>query len=325
VCSREIWNVQLPERNTIKGIDMENIKRSNLFTIKSYETPTFLREEASNSESKNLRNNVSLPRVGRRNIMNLNAENMVKDLDDIVLDSEKNNPMSKFIGILQDQEVTICNLLSSFQDSSVTSYELKRTALAMKGMTVDSFKRESLGLRAASFLPLNLPIYSLFLFGIAPSFYCSSVSIRAPTVLTKIFPDVMKLLEIDTYFPQIELFLDERHQFVSRRVNTANVIVFTGKPENASLISQNIRNDALFVFNGWGCNPVVINKDADFKKAAEAVIGLKLFNGGQDCGGPDQILISSGSEKLFVDELISQLEDRCVLDLGSWILCLEIM
>jgi lysyl-tRNA synthetase class 1 len=63
-----------------------------------------------------------------------------------------------------------------------------------------------------------------------------------------------------------------------------------------------MKEGALLISNGSGHNPLVVTNSADIDKAVEAAIHLKSLNGGQDCAGPDAILVQESVAKEFTQK-----------------------
>ncbi|PUZ22125.1 aldehyde dehydrogenase (NAD+) [Chitinophaga costaii] len=81
-------------------------------------------------------------------------------------------------------------------------------------------------------------------------------------------------------------------------------IFFTGSPNVGKVVmaaaSKNLTTVTLEL---GGKSPVFIDKSADLKRAATAIMHKKIINGGQICIAPDYILIPEDIEYAFVAEL----------------------
>lgn len=86
-------------------------------------------------------------------------------------------------------------------------------------------------------------------------------------------------------------------------VANADVTIFTGKESNARKVLSKTKKDSLFLFNGWGCNPIVVAPDAHLDLAVEKTVEAKTFNSGQDCAGPDDILVHKDIAEKFLTRL----------------------
>jgi acyl-CoA reductase-like NAD-dependent aldehyde dehydrogenase len=159
----------------------------------------------------------------------------------------------------------------------------------------------------AVFFPLNLPVYTYTLFAVIPSFIARDVFIRPPQRMMELFRNLMPLLNTEIFFPNIRICFESREDFVESYVTTANVTVFTGQEKNARLILKRARKGGLFLFNGFGWNPIVANPVADLQVTVSKTVEAKLFNSGQDCAGPDTILVHQDIANQFVDMLKDKL------------------
>ena len=150
-------------------------------------------------------------------------------------------------------------------------------------------------------LPSNLPLYSLILFAVIPSFLSKQVHVRPNSLLQEcnIISRIYDELELETLTPEVNILNTDRAGF-KQALKDANLIVFTGKPANASTIIQDMKEGAVLALNGSGHNPLVVTKSADIEKAVEGCVLLKGFNGGQDCAGPDAILVQHDVANEFI-------------------------
>jgi len=216
---------------------------------------------------------------------------------------------SEFAKIIRSREAQLARYLRSIESQQVVDDEIAKStdALLRSRHEVDLFKTRVPSL--ASILPLNLPLYSLVLFGIIPTGIARNIFVRPPTALHSVFKELIDVLELELYFPQLHVFFGNKDAFVESYISTSDVVLFTGKPENAEKLQKSIRPDTLFLFSGRGVNPVVIEKDADLDAAVSSVTYLKTFNSGQDCAAPDCILVHSSVIDLFQEKLSRRLQD----------------
>lgn len=161
--------------------------------------------------------------------------------------------------------------------------------------------------KIATFLPLNLPLYSLFLFAAIPSYQSGSTSVRAPQLFHTIFPELVEKLSFAEFYPSVRVTDYDRNLFVEEECKDANVIIFTGKYNNFLRVKERCPQNALFIYNGVGHNPVVVTPNADVALAAKKVAFLKTFNNGQDCAGADMILVHKDVIENFMVNLRMEL------------------
>lgn len=170
-----------------------------------------------------------------------------------------------------------------------------------------------------TFLPINLPLYSLVIFGIVPSFMTNEVVIRPPLLVKGIVQEIWQLLGFEEIIQNIKFVDVERSLFNEAFVSIADVILFSGRFENAKNV-QNLCPDALFIYNGAGVNPIIITSSANLSLALDKTVEARIFNSGQDCHGPDIIFVHEKIIDDFEQKLVTKLErikvgdyqDRCV-------------
>lgn len=157
--------------------------------------------------------------------------------------------------------------------------------------------------KVATFLPLNLPFYSLFLFALIPSYQSEYVVVRAPELLHTTLNKLAKAISLDKLYPNTLVKDIHREAFVQDECKTSDVVVFTGRYNNFLKIKDQLSKKTLFLYNGVGHNPVVVTPSANISLAAEKVAFLKTFNNGQDCAGADMVLVHKDIIGPFLDEL----------------------
>jgi aldehyde dehydrogenase (NAD+) len=216
---------------------------------------------------------------------------------------------NEFADILDSRSVDIFELLKTYETYDVVQDEIARSINTLRGLESEmkNITNPKINLNISTFFPLNLPLYSLVLFGIAPSMFSNKVYIRPPEVMHEILNKLWNLLDISTYFPNIILTPSPRHIFVQLYASESDVIIFTGKYENAIDIHVKCP-DALLVYNGSGINPFIVFENADINLAVDKAIEMRCFNSGQDCAGPDAFFISTKIASQFRNKLIIKLE-----------------
>jgi acyl-CoA reductase-like NAD-dependent aldehyde dehydrogenase len=152
------------------------------------------------------------------------------------------------------------------------------------------------------FLPINLPLYSLVLFAAIPSVVAKDVAVRSPAATPEWVRSVAAVSGLLRFFPGIRLLTVTRREFVQSHAAAADVVIFTGRYENAERVRILCKN-ALFIYEGSGPNPIVIGPGADVRRDIHRIVAPRLFNGGQDCAGPDAYLVHSSVCGLFTAEV----------------------
>ncbi len=157
------------------------------------------------------------------------------------------------------------------------------------------------------FFPLNLPIYTFTLFAVIPSLIANDVYLRPPQVMMPLFRRLLPLLNIDKVSANIHVCFDSREEFIQRCATRADVIIFTDLEKNVRQVLSQVGRDSLFLFNGYGCNPIVASPDADLDLVVKKSVEAKLFNSGQVCAEPDAILVHRSIADQFIAMLKTQL------------------
>ena len=208
---------------------------------------------------------------------------------------------------ITDNKDKLTRILINYESYQTISDEIERSLSTLNNIEKEfsyfpSKKVETI----STFLPLNLPVYSLILFGYIPGLFSKQVHIRPPLVLYSIIDDIFNIL-----FEKSNLILHKtsREEYISKFVSNSSVVIFTGKYENAVDIMSKISKNTMFIHNGAGINPLLITESADINKAVKDSAYVKLFNSGQDCAGADAILVHSSIYDAYIEALIKNLNN----------------
>jgi aldehyde dehydrogenase (NAD+) len=198
-------------------------------------------------------------------------------------------------------------LLRNIESQETIDDELFKSIDALRNADIEApyFGRKLA--TGASFLPLNLPLYSLVLFGVLPTAVVERLSVRAPARLGDVVGRIGVVLGIPEAFPGLRISSASREEFVRDHTSSADLVIFTGKSGNAQKLRPHLRKDALFLFSGRGINPLVIAADADMEAAIAKTAKVKLFNSGQDCAAPDCIFVHASRSRELLDGLRERL------------------
>lgn len=221
----------------------------------------------------------------------------------------------QFATVIESNRSQLTELLSHYETHETVNDELERSIETLRGMPKElaPLDKPLHDLTIATFFPLNLPLYSLVLFAIAPSVFCKAVYVRPPEVMQTILDELWDLLNINNYFPQISLKNVPRHIFVDLYAAESDAIIFTGKYENALAIHK-LCPRSLLLYNGSGINPFILFDNADVDLAARKAVEMRCFNSGQDCAGPDAFFVPSSLADQFTNKLKALLADVQVGD-----------
>ena len=202
---------------------------------------------------------------------------------------------------INEKRDELISILCMYESHETAIYEIQHSIKTLKG-----FSREFSSLdfskkygNISTFFPINLPLYSLVLFAIAPSAFAKKVRVRPPMMISDLLEKIVNVLELSRRMPSIVLYPISRKQFLDECVEYSQVVIFNGRYENVQELIAEFP-DKKFIFNGRGINPAIVGDSADIDLAVEKIIEMRIFNSGQDCAGIDVIFVSSGIYEKFV-------------------------
>lgn len=210
---------------------------------------------------------------------------------------------------LRESSDEIVSSLSDYQCSNVTLDEIERSCDLLENIHLNEtyFKKTIRGV--TSFLPLNQPLYASVCFGFIPALMAENVCIRPPTAMHEHYKKLISVIRLPEFCHSLKISYDEKEVFLSERVNVTDAIIFTGTPENAAKVRKHFKKNVLFILNGAGHNPVVISEDASLEKSIKSCLSVVLYNQGQDCAGPNAILVHKNIFTKFRNRLLDALQD----------------
>ena len=210
-------------------------------------------------------------------------------------------------------EVHCC--LSEYECANVVADEIERSVDVLVNLheNREYFTHAIRG--ATTFLPLNQPIYATVCFGAIPALMSQDVVVRPPTAMHATYRRLNTTLKLEDFFPTLRVSyeLNKRH-FCRERANVTEAVIFTGTPENGEVVRRQFSSQTLFILNGSGHNPLVVTESADLDTAIKSSLRVVLQNQGQDCAGPNAILVHRTRHREFLRRLVRELkviEDRC--------------
>lgn len=223
--------------------------------------------------------------------------------------------------LIQNIEVnqeSILNILCDYEPIATASDEIERSIDTLKGLAIElsDCENSKKDFWISTFFPLNLPLYSLILFAVAPSYFSKHLYIRTPEVMSSLILKISAVIGLQRLFPAIHFKQCGRSEFLNIFVKRSDVIIFTGQYENALKIQAQCPS-SLFIFNGGGVNPAIVFKDADIKESADKIFEMRTFNSGQDCAGTDAILVDDEVCDEFIDRIIHNINGAIVGEYGN--------
>ncbi|MEU9832641.1 aldehyde dehydrogenase family protein [Streptosporangium sp. NPDC048047] len=214
---------------------------------------------------------------------------------------------SKFASVLRERAEKIVESLSGYECAGVALDEIDRSVELLDNLHRNrTYFRRRIG-GVTSFLPLNQPLYATACFGIVPALMAGEVAVRPPTAMQPHYRALVETIELTGFFPNLHVSYAGREEFVAERARTTEAIIFTGSPENGLKVRRHFRKKTLFILNGAGHNPLVIAEDADVEAAVTSALRVVLYNQGQDCAGPNSILVHTGRTAEFQSRLLDEL------------------
>uniref|UniRef100_A0A914YQE9 Aldehyde dehydrogenase domain-containing protein n=1 Tax=Panagrolaimus superbus TaxID=310955 RepID=A0A914YQE9_9BILA len=246
------------------------------------------------------------------------AANEPKLYDTVVYEPEYVRKARQLKEELLNAAPLIHKILSEVQPYKVTTYEIERSIATLDEISKNAQYFTKKVNQISVFMPSNLPLYSLLLFGIIPSFMVKQKLIIKPNQLMRekmIFEQLYDALNVSELFSNIETVNSETQKFIDQYVPDSDIVVFTGYNKNRDKILSLIKPGSLLIYNGSGHNPIVVGKNADIEKAAKDACYAKFFNSGQDCAGPDAILVQ---QEIFEEFMQKYLEEVNALKVGGY-------
>lgn len=158
-------------------------------------------------------------------------------------------------------------------------------------------------------MPSNVQLYSYVLYLLVPSLFAERIDFRPSR---QVQADLIALHELLAPVHQlpIQLRTSSQSEFAAEAVQDSDVVIFTGRYQNAETLRAKLSPGQLLLFMGMGTNPFVIASDADLDLAARDLADIRLLNSGQDCLAPDAVFVHQSVAAPFLDTLRSELDAR---------------
>ncbi len=210
---------------------------------------------------------------------------------------------------IRENKLLIIDALCEYETYQVASDELDRALDLLENLIENSQYFSGTVQKIIAFLPINQPLYALACFGIVPSLQTQQIFVRPPVVAWKLFVKLEGLLNLKELVPNLVISRIERQIFLNEHTTVKpNVVIFTGKPENAHFVQKFFGDEVLFIGNGASHNPIIVAEDADIQSAVKGVVEVQLYNQGADCAAPNAILVNSEIREEFLRELCDHLK-----------------
>lgn len=234
--------------------------------------------------------------------------NVSRELTNSISLLERQEAIVKCTNYLIESRQEVLDILSCISSYRAANAEIDSTILTLQGALKEiETHQPSVQESMAVFMPSNVILYSYALYLLVPSLYVNTIHFRPSS---HVIEYVNRLHEKLQAVHQLPIFQQKVSQkvFMSNFVQPADIVLFTGGYANAEQIKKQIQKNQLYIFFGQGINPFIIGPDANIELAVEDVIRMRLFNSGQDCLGPDIILIHENIADYFKNLLIERLD-----------------
>ncbi|WP_052441746.1 aldehyde dehydrogenase family protein [Streptacidiphilus anmyonensis] len=213
------------------------------------------------------------------------------------------------VAFLREQPESVAAILTEISVRKAVEEEIEDSITTLEGAVdeIRRFRPKRVG-QLAGFMSSNILLYTYVLHAIVPSLFVERITMRPSSQVAGTTRRLHELLAPVHGLP-IEMSTLNQRQFVTGPAAEANVVVFTGAYNNAEDLRGKLRRDQLMLFFGQGINPFVVGPDADGDRAIEDAIRIRLHNSGQDCFGPDVLLVHSSVKDRFVGGLTKRLAE----------------
>lgn len=221
-----------------------------------------------------------------------------------------------FAELIEQKQQEIIELVTTYETHATIQHEIRSSIDALHNVEAEfsSIAKPLSDITISAFFPLNLPLYSLVLYALIPSAFCKAIYVRPPEVMGELLEQLSELLEVGTtYFKPVTVKSIPRHVFLELYAYESDVILFTGKYENALAIHEACPH-ALLIYEGSGVGPLLVCDNADLDLAVSRGVAMRTFNSGQDCVAHDAFFVPTHLAKEFNTKLIAELEKLQVGD-----------
>lgn len=209
--------------------------------------------------------------------------------------------------LLEERHDEVVTLLTSVIGHRCAEEEIAATITTLRGAReeIELFRPDTVS-STAVFMPSNIPLYAYALYVLVPALYSERVVFRPSSHIRQACVALHEFLQ-PVHGLDVTLNDGTQREFLDGPVAESSVVVFTGTYANAETIRATLRPEQLMLFFGQGINPVVIGRSADIDRSADDVVSIRMINNGQDCFGPDVVLVHDDVADEFVAAVRSRL------------------
>lgn len=210
--------------------------------------------------------------------------------------------------LIASERSAVHAVLTEISTGAAATYEIGAALSTLDGAVAEVARHRPSRLSLSTvFMPSNMLLYSYVLYLLVPSLFVDRSVFRPSRQVRDQTAALHELLAPAHQLP-IELADVSQRAFLRDPVPLADLVVFTGRYTNAAEIASQLGGEQLFLFFGQGTNPVVVCADADLPAAIDGTVGIRLFNSGQDCLGPDVVFVPEPLLDTFLDGLVGRLD-----------------
>lgn len=217
------------------------------------------------------------------------------------------NKTAEFLSKLMQKRAVVRDLLCTIEPLMTVEDEISRSIRYLEDLEDRQWMylpNQRTGI-SCSYLPLNQPLYSFVLNVLTLTLTCEQVYYRPPKKLWDLHSALYDCFA--EVIPTVHIRTMPRGKFLKNYTSKANIIVYTGRLENALELKKNIRDDALLIYNGSALNPIIITESADLNTCMSEIINARLYNTGQDCMAPAAIFVHEKVIEQFLSDLFCRL------------------
>lgn len=218
------------------------------------------------------------------------------------------NLAEKYANLIVNKHEELRNLLCATETNATVEDEIYRSINYLYSFLdkQKAYMSNEKSQVVCCYLPLNQPLYSFVLNVLTASFVCRKVYYRPPQKLWGLHQSLYELLVEDQ--SAIQIVMVSRNKFFREYVDSAEIVIYTGRYENVQELCNCINKKALLIYNGSALNPVIVTKNADLDACCEKVVNARLYNTGQDCMAPAAVLIHDDIAGRFMRNLKDRLD-----------------
>lgn len=207
------------------------------------------------------------------------------------------------IDLLNTERARIRSVLTEVMHWTTAEDEIDATLHTLKGAAAEMERSSPRAVSEASiFMPSNIPLYGYALYCVIPALYTGQVHFRPSQKIAHVTRALHRELSGHHRLPIEECDVSQR-AFLRGQVKKSELVVFTGAYENAERIRGQLDEDQLFLYFGSGVNPFVVGAEADLDTAVDDLLRIRMYNTGQDCFGPDLVLVDNKVADTFLELL----------------------